>query len=172
MVEFVYLKYCGDCAGRLNKVNDTEYRCETCGKPTFNGPSAACGVLVFRDDTVLLSKRAIEPGKGLYDEPGGFCNWMEHPDDTARREFREETGCELESLRVFKASVVRYTQNQSVAGLIYIGTIPDDAELAPNDDVSELAWVNVKELSSVKFSSDVLPSVIEEAYLDVMSKKV
>jgi ADP-ribose pyrophosphatase YjhB (NUDIX family) len=45
---------------------------------------------------LLLLRRAIEPWRGRWDIPGGFCEADEHPMVTAAREAREETGLEAE----------------------------------------------------------------------------
>jgi 8-oxo-dGTP pyrophosphatase MutT (NUDIX family) len=45
---------------------------------------------------VLLGKRAIKPGKGLWSFPGGAVEAGESFKDCAFREFREETGLDLE----------------------------------------------------------------------------
>jgi len=56
------------------------------------GPQPAVGVIVFRDDKVLLVKRADPPGQGLWAIPGGRVNLGETLKETAKREVREETG--------------------------------------------------------------------------------
>jgi ADP-ribose pyrophosphatase YjhB (NUDIX family) len=50
----------------------------------------------MRDGRLLLVRRAIDPFRGWWDIPGGFCDEPEHPADAARREVREETGLDAE----------------------------------------------------------------------------
>ena len=57
---------------------------------------------------VLLGRRAVDPGRGLWDLPGGFCDPDETPEDAVRREFREETGAEVEPLAFLGHVVDRY----------------------------------------------------------------
>jgi len=53
------------------------------------------GVLICRDQGVILIRRAGDPGRGLWDIPGGFLEPGETPAVAARREIREELGVEL-----------------------------------------------------------------------------
>jgi 8-oxo-dGTP diphosphatase len=48
---------------------------------------------------VLLLKHRFRPGAG-WGMPGGFLKTGEHADDALRRELREETGLEIESLEL------------------------------------------------------------------------
>ncbi len=51
--EFTHLKFCGKCAGLLQKKSKTHYVCKDCRSERFNGPSAASGVIAFRGGQVL-----------------------------------------------------------------------------------------------------------------------
>jgi 8-oxo-dGTP diphosphatase len=57
-------------------------------------PIAAVGVVCFRDDAVLLVKRAKPPLAGRWSLPGGRIEWGERATHAALRELKEETGCE------------------------------------------------------------------------------
>ncbi|MDP9467473.1 MAG: NUDIX domain-containing protein [Chloroflexota bacterium] len=46
----------------------------------------------MRDGKLLLVRRAIDPWRGCWDIPGGFCEADEHPWQTVVREVREEVG--------------------------------------------------------------------------------
>src|SRR5688572_25395569 len=68
------------------------------GQAKFTASAAA--VIVNDKREVLLLEHILRPFApwGL---PGGFLSWGEQPDDGVRREIREETGVELESLELF-----------------------------------------------------------------------
>ncbi len=59
-------------------------------------------VLVYavREGKVLVMHRNKEPNLGLWTAPGGKVELSESPHDTARREMAEETGLEVEDLRL------------------------------------------------------------------------
>jgi len=56
--------------------------------PTFVTSDAVC----IKSGHVLVVKRGMNPGKGLYALPGGFVNQDEVVEDASIRELREETG--------------------------------------------------------------------------------
>ena len=55
-------------------------------------PSFGVGVLVVRDNKVLLGRRTSSHGRGTWAPPGGKAEPGETEDETARRELAEETG--------------------------------------------------------------------------------
>jgi ADP-ribose pyrophosphatase YjhB (NUDIX family) len=85
--------YCSGCGARLDSYPPV--RCAACGAEHWSNPKPCAGALVERHGAVLLLRRAIEPGLGKWDVPGGFCEAEEHPEDTVVREVREETGLEV-----------------------------------------------------------------------------
>lgn len=58
-------------------------------------PFAAVGVVVFRDDTVLLIRRGNPPRRGEWSLPGGSQDLGETVRETAIREVLEETGVRI-----------------------------------------------------------------------------
>ncbi|QGZ94553.1 NUDIX hydrolase [Terricaulis silvestris] len=61
-----------------------------------NVPVAAVGVVCLRDDDVLLVRRGTPPLEDSWSLPGGRIEWGERAADAARRELKEETGCDAE----------------------------------------------------------------------------
>ncbi len=61
-----------------------------------NRPLIGVGVIVFKDDRVLLIRRGKPPRAGQWSLPGGRQRLGETVRATAAREVREETGCEVE----------------------------------------------------------------------------
>ena len=78
-------------------------RCQACAFVAWGNSVPAVLALVERDGRLLLARRALEPGRGLWDIPGGFLEEGEHPIDGLRRELHEETGLELESASFVEA---------------------------------------------------------------------
>jgi 8-oxo-dGTP diphosphatase len=69
--------------------------CSRCRYLLYDYPRSAAGVLVVKDDAVLLLRRAHAPRIGFLDVPGGFIEANEGIEAAARRELREETGLTL-----------------------------------------------------------------------------
>ena len=74
----------------------------------YTGPSSrphdsgvAVGILVVRDTSVLLMKRAGgSTGRGEWAIPGGGVEFMESPEEAASRELLEETGLEATDFEI------------------------------------------------------------------------
>jgi len=95
---------------------------------------------------------------------GGFANFMEQAEDTARREFKEETGFVLNNLKLVGSLTTRYTKNGSACATIFITELPEDARLTPSDDVAELLWRDIDELHDDDFGYLGIVDVIKLAH--------
>lgn len=61
-------------------------------------PKVGVGVIVIKDDYVLLGKRKNSVGSGFWAPPGGHLEFGESFVDCARRELLEETGLEVKDI--------------------------------------------------------------------------
>jgi 8-oxo-dGTP diphosphatase len=100
---------------------------------------------------VLLGRRAFDPGKGLWDLPGGFLHEDEHPLDGLRREIREETTLEIEPIDFLGFWLEPY-DGRIVLCLAWTAHGRGKAEAG--DDLVELRW----------FDPDELPAPAELAF--------
>jgi 8-oxo-dGTP diphosphatase len=102
----ILYKFCPTCAGalesRLLKNGDPERLvCTGCGQVLYLDPKVAVGTIIRTDDQKLvLVRRAIEPGYGLWVFPGGYVDRGEEVTGAAVREAREEAGLEIELERL------------------------------------------------------------------------
>jgi ADP-ribose pyrophosphatase YjhB (NUDIX family) len=75
-------------------------RCEACGFELYMNPAAAvAGVIVDPQERMVVLVRGKEPGKGLWDLPGGFVDPGETAEEALAREIREEVGLEVTAMR-------------------------------------------------------------------------
>src|SRR5688572_2426387 len=93
--------FCPMCGGsletRLLRPYDPERLvCSRCGFIFYLDPKVAVGTII-RDERnhVVLVRRAIEPGYGLWVFPGGYVDRGEQVHAAAIREAREEAGLEI-----------------------------------------------------------------------------
>jgi ADP-ribose pyrophosphatase YjhB (NUDIX family) len=70
--------------------------CATCHFVFYLSPKVVAGTIPEQDGRLLLTRRSITPGKGLWTYPGGFVDFGESVADAARRETLEETGLTVE----------------------------------------------------------------------------
>ena len=94
-------RFCPRCAGplvsRSIKAGDPlRLVCEACGFVFYLDPKVAVGTIIrAADDRLVLVRRAIEPGYGLWVFPGGYVDRGEEITSAAVREAREEAGLEV-----------------------------------------------------------------------------
>jgi 8-oxo-dGTP diphosphatase len=94
-------RFCPLCAGalapRLLKPGDRERLvCGGCGFVFYLDPKIAVGTIIRAGgDGIVLVRRAIEPGYGLWVFPGGYVDRGEEILSAAIREAREECGLDI-----------------------------------------------------------------------------
>lgn len=95
-------RFCMACgaplAHRVIKAGDPpRLACQRCDFIWYPDPKVAVGTIIRTgDDGIVLVRRAIQPGYGLWVFPGGYIDRGEHLEDGAIREAREECGLEVE----------------------------------------------------------------------------
>jgi ADP-ribose pyrophosphatase YjhB (NUDIX family) len=85
------------CLGPLPGEDRERLACEACGHITYVNPRLVVTTLPITEaGDVMLLRRGIEPGRGLWAQPGGFMEIDETVDAGAVRETLEETGLVVE----------------------------------------------------------------------------
>jgi ADP-ribose pyrophosphatase YjhB (NUDIX family) len=96
-------RYCPRCATPLRPVAERagdppRPACERCGFVHYLDPKVAVGTIIRPSGdaaSIVLVRRAIEPGLGLWVFPGGYVDRGERLQDAAVREAREECGLDV-----------------------------------------------------------------------------
>jgi 8-oxo-dGTP diphosphatase len=88
-------KFCPQCGGRLEQriiqpKEPPRLVCRDCGFVFYLDPKLAAIAIIPWEDGLVLARRAIEPGYGLWVAPGGFVDVGERVEDAVVREVREE----------------------------------------------------------------------------------
>jgi 8-oxo-dGTP diphosphatase len=141
----VYLfRFCPDCGVRLREPEAPPERlaaqvCPACQAIHFRNAKPCAGALVVRNGQVLLGRRAIEPGLGLWDIPGGFLEPWEHPADGATREVLEETGLKIQTTSLLAVVMDTYHDQFYTLNVYYLAEVLDGDQQAA-DDLAELRW--------------------------------
>ena len=115
-------------------------------------PYVGVGVIVFRDQEVLIVKRKKDPNKGQWSIPGGKQMIGETVAEAAKRELLEETGVKVGQL--FLVDVVDAIIPDVEGKIKYHYTLVDymghwkSGEPSAGDDAQEVRWVCLKKLKS------------------------
>lgn len=94
-------RYCPACGGalesRLLKTSEPiRLVCTVCTFVFYLDPKVAVGTIIRTDDSrIVLVRRAIDPGYGLWVFPGGYVDRGEELTLAAIREAREEAGLDV-----------------------------------------------------------------------------
>jgi 8-oxo-dGTP diphosphatase len=112
--------------------------CPACGRIHWRNAKPCAGALVIRNGKVLLVRRTLDPFRGYWDIPGGFCEEDEHPAETAIREVCEETGLEIELTGLLGLWMDRY-EGSATLNIYYLAR-PVTRRLQVGSDADGGAW--------------------------------
>lgn len=146
--------YCLSCGHELETrdIGGTERRaCPRCDYVHWGNYSIGVGALVVNDGKVLLVRRAQEPGKGLWTNPGGYIEQLEPIEQTVAREVLEETGV---TARVKSVVAVR-DQPRSIHN-VYIAFAMEYVSGTPRPDgveVDDAGFFSLEEMKSMQVAA-------------------
>ncbi len=116
-------------------------------------PVVGIGIVIWRDDKVLLIKRGHEPAMGKWRLPGGGQDAGETIFETAVREAREETGLDITPLGIVTAldSIYRDTKGQVEYHYTMVEVLAESAEgdAKAGDDAIDVRWVTIDQVEQL-----------------------
>jgi len=148
--------YCIKCGSQLETRVIEGRELEACPNDDFilwRDPKVASAVVVEVDGGVVLGRRAIEPGYGLWCLPGGFVNDDEHPADAAMRECMEEIGAAVELTSLIGVYHVPKLDAHSIVGIAYRARLVDGAQLDAGAEMLEVRVFPMDSLPPLAFPS-------------------
>jgi ADP-ribose pyrophosphatase YjhB (NUDIX family) len=94
------IRFCPLCAAPLTRApvppdHREQAVCPACEFVFYLNPKVVAGTIPEQDGRILLTRRSINPGRGLWTYPGGFVDFGESVTDAAVRETLEETGLQV-----------------------------------------------------------------------------
>lgn len=139
---FVYCPYCATALAEREIYRQRRPVCPQCGFIHFSDPKVAVVGLVTRGEQVLLVRRAVDPGKGLWSLPGGYMDAGELPEAALQRELHEEIGLSvtIQSLLTIFPMIGVSGRSQGIVLAYHAVPVDPAAELYCDDDVSEAGW--------------------------------
>ena len=117
MQDIATYKFCPQCGGRLEKrlLKPGEPRrlvCTACGFIFYLDPKLSVIAVIPMHAGVVMVRRAIEPGYGLWVVPGGFVDMGEVVEDAVVRETLEETYLTVRPIRLL--NIYSYPDHRTV----------------------------------------------------------
>ncbi len=110
---------------------------------TENRVGVGCGVLVCNNNgQFLLMKRASKHAFGTYALPGGWMEFGETFEETARREVQEELGVDIENIKVLGVTNNLFpAENKHTVSIIMAATIKSGApQIMEPDKCASIDW--------------------------------
>lgn len=126
--------------------------CDRCGWRWYANPRPAAAVLLERqadeeaEPSILLLKRALEPGLGGWDLPAGYLDPGESFEAAARRETLEEAGIEIELLDL--VGVYHSPPANAVTAVFRARAASANATVELDFESTDHAWVARSEVAS------------------------
>jgi 8-oxo-dGTP diphosphatase len=148
--------YCVNCGSLLVARLIEGHELEACPNDDFvlwRDPKVATAVVVQAEGGVVLGRRAIEPGRGLWCLPGGFVNDDEDPVRAAARECMEEIGARVDVIGLVGVYHIAKRGAASMIGIGYHARVGDGEQLAAGPEMLELQVFAIDSLPPLAFPS-------------------
>lgn len=107
----------------------------------------ACDGILIENDRILLIKRAKEPDLGKWAIPGGRIEEDETAEECLKREFKEETGLDVEPVKLIGIYSDPARDPRKIIGASYF-VKKTGGELKAGDDAGEAEWFELDKIPS------------------------
>ncbi|MBB1248185.1 NUDIX hydrolase [Rhizobium sp. G21] len=120
----------------------------------------ASSAILIRNGRVLLIRRKNPPSLDMFAFPGGRAEPGESPDQTALREFEEETGIAARDPTLF-ATYDLHSENPGRHFHLSVFLVQADAEAIAEarDDAADAGWFTPDEIKAMNCPASVLDCV-------------
>ena len=160
--------YCPSCGEKQFALHGAkEYRCGACNYRYFHNVAAAVSAVVVCKGELMLAKRAFDPQAGLFDFPGGFVDYDESIEEALLRELQEELQWQpdlslvkywFSSYNTYDFAKVQY----KTSDLFFLIEIDQKPTITVQDDVEEIIWLPLAEISHQQLAFDNVVQAVEK----------
>jgi 8-oxo-dGTP diphosphatase len=149
-------KFCQQCGREMN-LHDIDGRqvpvCPSCGFTAWSNPVVATMVIIETPGGLILGRRSIEPGYGLWCLPGGFVNEDEAPSEAARRECLEEIQAKVTIERLLDVYHIIRGDGRGMVGIAYVAGLEKGEAPSTGHEMLEVGLFAPDNLPELAFSS-------------------
>ena len=120
--------------------------------PSPTRPQLAVSASIFRDDKILLVRRARLPAKGVYTLPGGRVEYGETLAEALRREVLEETSLTIDVVGLSGWREVIPEAGRGITGhfvILSFATRWVSGDVALNDELDDARWLDPEDFGSL-----------------------
>lgn len=119
---------------------------------TEQRPMVGVGVLIFKDNKVLIGKRTSSHGSGEYGATGGHLEHLEAIEACAKRETREETGIEIKNVKFLcAANVIKYAPKHYINIVVTADWASGEPEALEPHKIESWNWYDLDNLPAPLF---------------------
>ncbi len=148
--------FCVNCGAALVTRVIEGREVEACPNDSFvlwHDPKVSTAVVVEAGGGIVLGRRSIEPGYGLWCLPGGFVNDNEDPAVAAVRECFEEISVAVDVTGLIGVFHIAKTDAPSMIVIAYRGRVAGSAQAAPGAEMLEVGMFSLGSLPPLAFPS-------------------
>ena len=145
--------------------------CLDCGWVYYQNPVAAVVAVMMFKQKLLLLRRAVDPGRGLLDLPGGFVEFGETAEEALRRELKEELMIESVDLSYFTSAPNHYHYlgvPYQTLDFFFLGKISQAPEEFDAGEILEICWRDPEKINPNEVAFPSLYQVIQK-YIECYS---
>lgn len=148
--------FCVNCGAALVPRVIEGREVEACPRDNFvlwRDPKVSTAVVVETDGGIVLGRRAIEPGYGLWCLPGGFVNDDEDPALAAARECLEEISAPVQLTGLIGVYHIPKPDAPSMVGIAYRAWLVEGARPSAGPEMLEVGVFQLDALPPLAFPS-------------------
>jgi len=161
------LKFCPKCGGQhFSKQKSYSFLCQNCNfKYYINAASAVTSIIKNFKNEILFVIRKNNPGKGLFDLPGGFVDVGEKAEDAIVREIKEELNLDVLHVQYFTSAPNTYEFHgltYFTLDLAFICEVENFSNIKALDDASGYRFVALENINYDEIAFKSVKNILEQ----------
>lgn len=163
----IVLKYCMRCGSdAVGYQKGDAIQCAACDFRYYINSAAAVAVLIVdAKGRLLLTQRACDPGKDLWDLPGGFVDIGEQAEEAVERELQEELNVRVQTIQYLGSYPNEYVYSGLTIytlDMAFVCKIRDFSTITAKDDVVAYRFFPLQTINFNEIAFDSIRTIIKD----------